>query len=99
MKAWFLLGAVLAAAPPTAGDELAPPIRLTAAGQPINVEVGHAAPCYADFDGSGTKSLLVGQFGGGKLRVYRNAGTARAPKLDGFSWFLDGRPEGTVPAS
>jgi hypothetical protein len=100
MNSWFLLAASLAlAAPPPAGDELAPPVKLVAAGQPINVEVGHAGPFYADIDGRGVKDLLVGQFGGGKLRIYRNAGTNTQPKFDKFTWFLDGKPEGTVPAS
>jgi len=90
---------VLALAPPPSGDELASPLRLTADGKPINVEIGHAAPCYADLDGSGTKSLLVGQFAGGKLRIYLNRGTAKEPKFESFTWFLDGKPDGVVPAS
>jgi hypothetical protein len=98
MTAWLSLFVVLAAPPPTSND-LAPPLRLSAGDKPINVEVGHAAPFYADIDGSGTKSLLVGQFAGGKLRIYRNCGTVKQPKFANFTWFLDGKPEGTVPAS
>jgi hypothetical protein len=100
-SAWFILGAALGLpepAPP-ASDELAPPVRITAAGKPINVDVGHAAPFYGDIDGSGVPALLVGQFDGGKLRIYPNTGTAKAPKFAAFTWFLDGKPEGTVPAS
>lgn len=99
MTAWFPILVVLAASPPQPSNDLAPPLRLTASGKPINVEVGHAAPFYADIDGSGTKSLLVGQFAGGKLRIYRNAGSAKEPKFESFTWFLDGKPEGVVPAS
>ena len=100
MSCWFLLGAALTlAAPPQGSDELGPPVKLTADGKPINVDIGHAAPFYGDFDGSGTRSLLVGQFNNGKLRIYRNTGTAAEPKFAGFTWFLDGKPEGTVPAS
>jgi hypothetical protein len=99
MTAWFSVLAVLALAPPQPENELAPPLRLTAGGRPINVEIGHAAPFCADIDGSGTKSLLVGQFSGGKLRIYRNQGSAQEPKFESFTWFLDGKPEGTVPAS
>ena len=105
MSVWFLVGAVLGLAPaappaaPQGSDELAPPVRLTAGGKAINVDIGHAAPFYGDIDGSGVRSLLVGQFNGGKLRIYRNAGTAQEPKFDKMTWFLDGKPEGTVPAS
>src|SRR5262249_34348689 len=77
---------------------LAPPSRLQADGKPINVAAGHAAPCVADFAGDGTMHLLVGQFGNGKLRVYRNAGTKTEPRFDKFTWFLDGKPEGCVPS-
>jgi len=105
---WFVLAAALALAPPATespappapgSDELAPPVKLMAGGKAINVDIGHAAPFYGDIDGSGVRSLLVGQFNDGKLRVYRNAGTAKAPKFDGFTWVLDGKPGGTVPAS
>jgi hypothetical protein len=103
-SAWLILAAALGLAPPQAppapgSDELAPPVRLTAGDKPINVTIGHAAPFYGDVDGSGVRSLLVGQFDGGKLRIYRNVGTAKEPKFDRFTWFLDGKPEGCIPAS
>lgn len=77
--------------------ELTPPFRVEANGQPIDVEVGHAAPLFVDFDGDGLRDLLVGQFGGGKLRLYRNTGTASAPKFGAFVWFQAGGGEATVP--
>ncbi len=43
--------------------------------KPINVDIGHAAPAVMDFDGDGKKDLLVGQFGGGKMRIYLNKGS------------------------
>ena len=46
-------------------DELAEPVRIEAAGKPIDTNIGHAAPMVCDFDGNGTQDLLVGQFGGG----------------------------------
>jgi hypothetical protein len=98
MTAWFPVLVVFALAPLQCSDELAPPLRLMAGGKPLDVEgTGHAAPFYADLDGSGRKSLLVGQFDGGKLRIYHNRGTPQEPKFDDFTWFLDGKPEGTVP--
>ena len=57
--------------------DLAAPVTLTAAGQEIDVDGGHAAPFVHDIDGDGKKDLLVGQFEGGILRVYRNEGDGR----------------------
>ena len=34
-------------------------------------------PCWADIDGDGKKDLLVGQFNGGKIRVYKNLGDGK----------------------
>ena len=46
--------------------ELLPPVRLQAAGKPINAYYGHAAPFVGDFDGDGVNDLLVGQMGHGR---------------------------------
>src|SRR5436305_11680393 len=91
---------LLGLAPPAAGDqssELLPPVRLEAAGKPIDTAIGHAAPFVADFDGDGVPDLLVGQFGGGLLKIYRNVGTAAAPKLAAGVTFQAGGKDGTVP--
>jgi hypothetical protein len=73
-------------------SDLAPPIQLQAGGQPINVDMGHAAPFVADLNGDGRMTLLVGQFGDGKLRLYPNIGTKREPKFYKFEWFkVDGK--------
>jgi hypothetical protein len=95
------LSLVLMATGAFAGNpgELSPPVRVLAKGKPIDVDVGHAAPFVADLDGDGVKHLLVGQFRDGKLRIYRSAGGKIAPRFDGFTWLLDGAPEGRVPAS
>jgi hypothetical protein len=86
-----------AGAPATAGD-FEPGVKLEANGKPIDVEIGHAAPFYADIDGDGVKDLLVGQFGGGKLRIYRNVGSNSAPKFDEFTMFQAGGADATVPS-
>ena len=57
------------------GIEFAPPVRLTADGVPIRIESpGYAAPCLADLDGKGKLDLLVGQFRGGKIQVFKGLG-------------------------
>ena len=93
----LLLSFCLAAPFSIQDTELAPPVRIEAAGRPIDTDIGHAAPFVADFDGDGVNDLLVGQFSDGKLRVYRNEGTNARPKFEKFTWFLDGKPEGRVP--
>ena len=94
-----LLAALPAAPAKAPAPDLAPPVQLKAGDKPIDVEVGDAAPCVADFKGDGTMCLLVGQFGGGKLRVYPNAGTKSEPRFDKLEWFEAGGKLGTVPAS
>jgi hypothetical protein len=87
----YIVASILAVADPVAND-LAPPIQLQAGGQPINVDMGHAAPFLADLKGDGHLTLLVGQFGGGKLRLYPNVGAKNEPKFDTFEWFkVDGK--------
>ncbi|HEV3447765.1 MAG TPA: hypothetical protein VG099_24225 [Gemmataceae bacterium] len=80
-----------------AAHELAAPVRLEAAGKPIDTAVGHAAPFVCDFDGDGVKDLLVGQFGDGILWMYRNVGTNKQPKLAAGVKFKDGKKDGCVP--
>jgi hypothetical protein len=57
------------------------PVRLKADGVAVRVErPGYAAPCWADIDGDGKKDLLVGQFNGGKIRVFKNLGAGKLAK-------------------
>lgn len=82
----------------TLAQEFKDPVRLLAAGQPIDTEVGHAAPLFDDFDGDGLKDLLVGQFGDGILRIYRNTGTNNEPVFAAGVEFKEGTDgEGRVP--
>src|SRR5437660_7929842 len=87
-----LILALAAAAAGVAGDpanELLPPVRLEAAGKPIDTAVGHAAPFVGDFDGDGVQDLLVGQFGEGILWIYNNVGSNAQPSLPA-GWKLHG---------
>ena len=74
-----------------AAADFAEPVMLKAAGKPIRVEApGYAFPCLADLNGSGTKSLLVGQFAGGKIMVYKQEGNL---KFSAGEWLkAEGKP-------
>jgi hypothetical protein len=63
----------------------------------INVDTGHAAPWVHDMNNDGKPDLLVGQFDGGKLRIYTNKGTREAPKFDGFEYLKVEGKEASVP--
>ncbi len=91
-------GSALTVSSSLAAGELLPPFRVTAGGQPIDTDVGHAAPIMADFDGDGVPDLLVGQFGNGRLRIYRNEGSNTLPKFRARGWFRAEGAFGEVPA-
>lgn len=79
--------------------ELGTPFRVVSGNAPIDVDVGHAAPLVTDFDGDGNPDLLVGQFGDGQLRIYRNASSkSQGPVFERFVWFKAGGVNGKVPA-
>jgi hypothetical protein len=87
-------------APPEPTDwakQLDQPVRLEAAGKPIDTVVGHAAPYVCDWEGDGKQHLLVGQFGDGILWIYKNVGTSSAPKYASGVKFKDGNKDGRVP--
>jgi hypothetical protein len=79
----LLAGGALAFGSPA---EFQPPTRLMAGGAPVRVESpGYASPSWADIDGDGRKDLLVGQFNGGKIRVYKSLGDG---KLAAGQWLM-----------
>ena len=54
------------------------PVRLSADGKPIQVErPGYAFPAWADLDGDGKMELLVGQFAGGKIQIFKSLGDGK----------------------
>ena len=69
------------ATPIPQGPEFEAPVRLKAAGEYIKTESpGYASPCWHDVDGDGKKDLVVGQFAGGKMKIYRNLGGGKLAK-------------------
>ena len=66
----------------TPSPDLAPPVLLCAAGRPIDVTTGHAAPWVMDFDGDGVRDLLVGEFGEGSFPVDRLPDDEQIRKLE-----------------
>jgi hypothetical protein len=71
------------------------PYRLTADGKPVRVKSpGYASPCWADIDNDGDNDLLVGQFDGGKIRVYKNIGEK---DLAAGEWLQAGGKVAEVP--
>ncbi|MFC1529243.1 hypothetical protein ACFL6R_00830 [Gemmatimonadota bacterium] len=75
-------------------SDLEAPFQVQANGTPIDVDYGHAAPSFVDWDGDGIKDLLVGQFDECKLRIYRNVGTEAAPGFDHYTYFHGSVPGG-----
>ena len=87
---------LMLSAPPA--DAFADPLRVVAGEKPIDVEVGHAAPLHVDWDGDGVRDLLVGQFGGGQLRIYRNVGSDDAPVFEDHAMFRTREDLGSIPS-
>jgi FG-GAP repeat len=92
--------------------ELAPPVAVKVGGVPIDLAAhadrdrdDNSFPWVGDFDGDGKLDLLVGQHArgkgrggqGGHLRIYRNLGTNKEPRLAEPVWFHDKVPTGVIP--
>ena len=80
------------------GESFHDPVRLEADGEFISAEAGHSAPWLADFDGDGVRDLLVGQFRSGKLQIYLNKGTDKAPVYGKLQWLQAKGMAVTTPA-
>ncbi len=65
-------------------------VKLQADGKDIFVPVGHLVPSAVDFNGDGNKDLIVGQFSGGKIRLYLNRGTDDKPVFKDFTYLEAG---------
>jgi hypothetical protein len=97
MSALALASLVLTASAQSS-PELQRPFKVLCGDEPIDTDIGHAAPFVGDLDGDGLLDLLVGQFGQGQLRIYKNAGSKGKPKFDGFKLLTAGGTTGTVPS-
>ena len=98
MKIPSLVACAAALAASAAAQKFETPFRVQADGKPIDVEIGHAAPYVVDFDGAGVRDLLVGQFGSGRCRIYKNTGSNKAPKFGEHTWFEAGGKTAEVKA-
>lgn len=64
----------------------------------MRIDVGsYAAPIMTDWDGDGLQDLICGQFDQGRIRFYRNVGSAEEPLFNGFDYLLDGAVYLSVP--
>jgi hypothetical protein len=92
-----LLASITLLATPAPQHDLSAPFPVEAQGQVIDVDGGHAAPFLDDLDADGLTDLLVGQFSGGRLRVYRNVGEKTSPRFEGFRILRAGDADASVP--
>ena len=97
--AWFAVLSALSGLSTAAGaPELGAGRRIEAGGVPIRVDTGHLVPCVADWNADGKTDLIVGQFVGGKVRLYLGGGPGPEPSLDGFEFLKAGGKEISVPS-
>ncbi|MHC4942521.1 MAG: FG-GAP repeat domain-containing protein [Planctomycetota bacterium] len=99
MNALMILLALLfpAAGTPKA-PELSEGMMIQAAGEAIDVQIGHLVPAVADWNNDGKKDLIIGQFAYGKIRLYLNKGTDRSPRFDKFEFMTAGGKEISLEA-
>ncbi len=97
---WFPLvfSVVSCSAPLKPLPQFKAPFRVLDGGTPIHVDTCHAAPLYVDYDEDGRRELLVGQFGEGRVRIYKNRGSEENPRFEGFEWLKAGDEIASVPS-
>ena len=93
---------VLGAGTAGAVFELDPPVTIQDSGTDLLV-TGYSVPSVADWDSDGVPDLIVGEGGNGypegKVRIYRNVGTAEAPAFAGYVYALSNGQPLVCPAS
>ena len=93
----LVLGSVLMLVAAAHAQDFEKPVRLEAGGRPVDTDVGHAHPLLYDFDRDGKRDLLVGQFGEGKMKIFRNTGTNEKPVFSAEEWLKGGDTVVTTP--
>ena len=93
-----LAGLLLALTCTAAFSAMQEGVKVQADGKVIDVDIGHLVPVVIDWNEDGRKDLLVGQFSGGKIRLYLNQGTDSAPVYKDFSYLQAGEKEIRLPA-
>lgn len=82
--------------------ELESPVTVQDAGADLWVP-GYSVPSMADWDSDGVPDLIVGEgssaYPEGKVRIYRNIGTAEAPSFSGYVYATSGGQPLVCPAS
>ena len=79
--------------------ELNAPVQVLASGEPIDVKrSGHSAPFFGDIDGDGLKDLIVGEYFEGRVRVFKNRGTAQQPAFTSYKWIKTETGNAKVPS-
>ena len=83
---------------PQLAADLEKPVRILAAGKPIDSGEawGHSGPCLHDVDGDGLADLVVGDFSG-KFRVFHNRGSKQQPEFALPYYLMAGDVEAQVP--
>lgn len=91
MKRLLALMGLACVAASGVGGEFEPPVLLKTNGEAIRVEApGWACPCLFDMDRDGKKDLVVGQFNGGKMKVFKSLGNGQ---FGAGEWLkVDGKP-------
>ncbi len=94
-RLWLTLLLVGGGAAWSGAADFKPPVRLMAGDQAVRVEApGYACPCWADIDGDGKPELLVGQFAGGKIKVFKHQG---GEQFAAGTWLQAGGKVAEVP--
>jgi hypothetical protein len=89
----ILIALLFPAAETSKVPELDKGMLVQAAGEAIDVQVGHLVPAVADWNNDGKKDLIIGQFHYGKIRLYLNQGTDRSPRFDKYEYMTAGGEE------
>ena len=79
--------------------EFQPGVKIVDGGKAIVQGGGSLVPSAVDWNGDGKKDLLVGQFMGGKIRLYLNQGTDNAPVFKDFTYLQAGEKVISLPSS